>query len=102
MRFEVEVNGRTRNVTVERGGVPGRFRLVLDGAARLIDAARLEERSWSIVLPEEGSASWRASVAEGAQLGELVVQLGGAVFRVTVNGRRSRHSTAADGSASGG
>jgi biotin carboxyl carrier protein len=96
MRFEVEINGRMRGLTVERTGVPGQFRVAVDGAGRLIDAARVEDRTWSLLIPEEGSTSWRASITDGARPGELVVQIGGASFAVAVNGRRSRHVAAGD------
>ena len=49
MTFEVEVGGRTFRVAVERTDRPGRFRITLDGAPRLIDASRTGDFGLSLL-----------------------------------------------------
>lgn len=92
MTLSIEVNGRAREVSIERvdAAAAGRFRIILDGRARIVDAARLEGTSYSLILPEEGFASHRVDVLPGPALGELTLHVGGRVFSTTVNGRSRR------------
>ena len=48
MTLEIEVNGRTRTVLVERQP-DGRFLLTLDGVTQTIDAVQTRPGAWSIV-----------------------------------------------------
>ena len=42
MTFEIELNGRSRTVSIERAG-PDRFRVSVDGATSVVDAQRSGE-----------------------------------------------------------
>lgn len=100
MMLSIEVNGRAREVSIERvdpdaadrhtNASSRRFRIVLDGRERIVDAARLEGASYSLILPEEGFASHRVDVQPGPAPGELTLHVGGRVFSAAVNGRSRR------------
>jgi biotin carboxyl carrier protein len=90
MTFEIEINGRARQVSVERLGVGNLFRVSYGGRSRLVDAVRVESDTLSLILPEEGNASHEVGFAEGPLPGELSVYLHAGTLTATVNGRRSR------------
>ena len=93
MTFEIEVNGRIRAVSVEKAGPPDhRYRITVDGRARLVDAVSVEDDTLSLILPEHGHASHEVGFATGLGPGELSVYLHGGTLTVGVNGRRSRRA----------
>ena len=111
MTFEVEVNGRTFQVGVERTDHPRRFRVAVDGVSRLVEASRPSDYALSLLdaAPaavsngddtgrEKGTVGAEAStallVAPAERPGELLVGLEGRTIKVVVNGRRSAHSEA--------
>jgi biotin carboxyl carrier protein len=104
MTFEIELNGRLRAVSVERAaGTPGRFRVIIDGEARLIDAARAGEHAL-VLLPAgdaaPGAASTRShevQLSPGTGNAEVLVNLRGRTLAATVNGRRTGHAAEAAG-----
>ena len=52
MTFEIEVNGRTRAVSVERlkhDGSAGGFRVIVDGTPHLVDAVRVDGGALSFI-----------------------------------------------------
>lgn len=103
MIFEVEVNGRTRVVSLERdAAVEGRFRVIVDGAATIVDAARAGEFGLSMLFPEDAHHSGIVYLAPGQSPGELLGAIGGRTIAVTVNGRRSRHGAGDAGGAAHG
>jgi biotin carboxyl carrier protein len=91
MTFEIEIEGRTRSVSIERTG-RGRYRVVVDGNAHLVDAARAGEFGLSVLLDRDG-LSRELQVAPSGRRGELLVSLEGRIAAVNVNGRRSRRAT---------
>jgi biotin carboxyl carrier protein len=93
MTFEVELNGRTRTVSVERTA-PGRFRVSVDGSPHEIDAARTGEYGLSLLLDRGAAVSREISVAPAGLPGELLVGLEGQCVAVTVNGRRTGRAAA--------
>jgi Biotin-requiring enzyme len=100
MTFEVEAGGRTFTVAVERTDRPGRFRITLDGAPRLVDASRTGEFGLSLLtLTDEGTVpvgtSTEVQILPGPGQGDLLVGLRGRTIDVTVNGRRSAHAEGA-------
>jgi biotin carboxyl carrier protein len=100
MTFEVEIDGRVRTVSVERAGPPDhRFRVTVDGQPRVVDAVRVEDDTLSLILPEQGQASYEVGFSETFVPGELDVYLHAGTLRAVVNGRRTRR--AADASSSG-
>ena len=96
MTFEIEVNGRTRAVSIERAG-DGRFRVSVDGAVSLVDARRTGSFGVSLLFADAGYASTRVSIAPGAAAGETLGGLDGRVAAVAVNARRTGRGAADSG-----
>jgi biotin carboxyl carrier protein len=118
--FEIEVNGRTRTVSVERlkhdgsAGVPDArlvrvgvvFRVTIDGTPHLVDAVRVDGGALSFIQLDgeqservkAGGRSHRVSVTEGAS-GELTLTQADGLVRAIVNGRRSRRGGEVAGAA---
>jgi biotin carboxyl carrier protein len=88
MTFEVEIRGRARRVTIDPIG-DARFRVTIDGTARIVDARRLGEFGLSIVDVDTG-VSHAALIAPGSTAGESQVWLDGDVAVASVDGRRSK------------
>ena len=93
MQYEVEVNGRVRQVALQRAG-GGRFAVSVDGRTRQVDAARLDARTWSLVV--EPGTSYDVSVASDAAPGLLNVRIGTVPFAVRLNPRRLRRHRGQD------
>ena len=90
MTFEIEVNGRTRTVAVERSG-PRHFRVVVDGTAHEVDAARVGNFGLSLLLDGRTGISREVQVARAGGNGDLLVTLDGRVATASVNRRRTSH-----------
>ena len=91
MTFEVEVAGRARQVTVEplgtTDGSGGRFRVLIDEVAHVVDARRTD-LGWSIVYDVEPR---NVDVAVTVQArGQVLVQFPHVDVMVSVDGRRFR------------
>jgi len=100
MTFEVELNGRSRTVSIERAGTDaGRFRVTVDGVATLVDAQRTGAFGLSLLFPDASHESGSVQLAPGQAPGELVAHLSGRSLVVSVNGRRTGRG-AADGGGS--
>lgn len=87
MTFEIEIAGRLRIVGVEKAP-GGRYRVLLDGQPRELDAARVGRYGLSL-LNRETSASREVQVTPAAARGELLISLSGRTVAATVNGRRT-------------
>jgi len=96
MTFEVDVGGRTFTVAIDRTDRAGRFRVTLDGVARVVDASRTGEFGLSLLAGGEGAGGEACGSADfqivPAGSGALLVGLQGRTIGVTVNGRRSAHA----------
>lgn len=126
MTFEIELNGRTRAVSVERvkdaeekngattGSAARRFRITIDGEAQIVDAVRLADGALSVLLPQvqaddssasgascdaSGGASHYVAITEGPAAGDLTLAFPGATVQASVNGRRVRRGGEAAGAA---
>jgi biotin carboxyl carrier protein len=88
MTFEIDINGRTRTVAVERTAA-SRYRVLLDGEPHEVDAARVGVYGLSLLDGRGGGLSREVQVTPGAARGELLVSLAGRTIAVTVNGRRT-------------
>jgi len=105
MTFEIDINGRTRAVVVER--IRGedahgpRFRVTVDGRTRTVDVRRLGARGLSLLLPEEGGASHDVALAPAGRTGEWVVHLAEGVLQAVVDGRRAAGAGALGGAVDG-
>jgi acetyl/propionyl-CoA carboxylase alpha subunit len=92
--FEIDVNGRTRSVTVERASDnPSRFHLTIDGEVMEVDAVRTGGDALSLILPSH--ESFEVGLAPGLAAGDWTVYLHQGMLDVSVNGRRSRRTGAA-------
>lgn len=85
MTFEIDVNGRTRTVAVERTA-GGHYRVLVDGRAHDVDAERVGTYGLSLLVD---GVSREVSVAPATARGEMLVGLEGRTVAVTVNGRRT-------------
>lgn len=101
MTFEIDINGRTRTVAIEKT-TEGQFRVVLDGEVRLVDAARVGVHGLSLLLDGGHGVSREVQVTPASAGGELLVTLGGRTVNVTVNGRRTGRAGADSGSGAHG
>ncbi len=95
MTFDIDVNGRSRNVTVERVR-PGRFRVAVDGVAAIVDAQRIGDFGVSLVFPDGDHESGDVQLAPISDAGDRLAVWRGAAVPVTMNGRRTSLG-AADG-----
>jgi biotin carboxyl carrier protein len=101
LTFEIEVNGRTRSVSIERAG-DGRFRVSVDGKVSVVEAQRTGVYGLSLLFAEAGHESTRVSIAPGSAQGETLAYLAGRSAVVAVNARRTgRGGTDAAGVAQG-
>jgi biotin carboxyl carrier protein len=95
MTFEIEMNGRTRGVSVERHGAePGRFRVTVDGTERVVDAWRVGEFGISLLFPGDSHAGTTIDLAPGTSPGEVLAHLAGRTIPIAINGRRTRRGSA--------
>ena len=102
LTFEIEVNGRTRSVAIERAGADGRFRVTVDGEVTLVEAQPSGAFALSLLFPERGHAATRVAIAPGTAQGELLAYLGGRIAPIAVNGRRTGRGAADAGGAAHG
>ena len=97
MTFEIEINGRTRSVSIERAGSHDRFRVTVDGVPTLVDAQRSGEFGLSLLFPDGAHAGARVALAPGSVPGETLAYLRGRSTSVVVNGRRTGRGAAEGG-----
>ena len=103
MTFEIELNGRTRRVSIERAGnEPGRFCVSVDGATRVVDARRVGEFGISLLFPGDSHAGTTIDLAPGSSPGEVLAHLAGRTIPIVVNGRRRGRGGAEAGDAAHG
>jgi biotin carboxyl carrier protein len=89
--FEVEINGRTRSVAVERIGpaAEGRYRITIEGRTRLVDARPAGAGRLSMLFPDEQSKSYDVAIVQASST-EMHIHLPEGAATAIVNGRRSR------------
>jgi biotin carboxyl carrier protein len=95
VQYEVNVNGRLRQVVVRRQA--GRFVVAVDGREWTIDAARVDAHTLSLLTRQpavpgdvDASESYEVALAADPVGGALTVQVGSAAMKVVLNGRRHR------------
>jgi biotin carboxyl carrier protein len=91
VQYEVEVDGRVRQVAVHRAG--GTFDVTVDGRSWRVDAAYAGTHTMSLVV-EPGAASYDVGFANDPATGLLYVRIGTTQVPVTLNGRRRRRDEA--------
>jgi biotin carboxyl carrier protein len=98
MDLQIEVNGRVRTVSIEPH--EGVLRVIVDGKARLVDAAAVDGDTFSLVCLTNGNQSIQAGLAATALPGELAVHMANGVATVRVlaggAGRPGRSAGVAD------
>jgi len=85
VQYEVDVQGRVRQVAVHRA--EGAFDVSVDGRTWRVDAARIDAHSISLVL-HPGARSYEVGVARDAATGLLSVRVGTTHVAVALNGGR--------------
>jgi biotin carboxyl carrier protein len=91
MMFDVEINGRSRRVSVERTA-PGRYRVTVDDRTHRVDAARAGLLGLSLLLDDGSGVSRDVQVAPVGRTGELLVRMDGRLVAASVNGSRAGRS----------
>jgi len=84
VKYEVEVNGRVRQVVVHRDG--GRFAISVDGRLFHVDAARLDASRLSLIVGQ--GTSYEVGVTPDKAARGLNVRVGTMPFAVAVNAPR--------------
>jgi len=101
MTFDIEINGRGRTISIERA-TAGRYRVIVDGRAHVVDAARVGSFGLSLLFDGANGSSREIQVAPGNVPGEMLVGLDGMLVTVVVNGRRTGRASADGGTAARG
>jgi biotin carboxyl carrier protein len=87
MDLQLELNGRVRAVTVEP--LEGRFRVTIDGDARVVDAAAVDASTFSLICLGDGRASHEVGLSVTPLPGEVAVHMAtGVVTARVLTGRR--------------
>ncbi len=89
MRYEVDIDGRLRQVSVQRAN--GRFTVIVDGRQRTVDAARVDAHTWSLLIEHEDGrsmSSHEVSIIPEPVKDRFAVQVGSAPVMVSLNGGR--------------
>jgi biotin carboxyl carrier protein len=86
VEYEVEVNGRVRQVVVHRDG--GRFAISVDGRPFQVDAARIDAGRLSLIVGQ--GTSYEVGVVPDAATRLLNVRVGTMRFAVAVNAPHRR------------
>jgi biotin carboxyl carrier protein len=102
MNFDIEVNGRQHAVKVERVG--SRFRIESGERVDVVDVARVDGSTMSMILEGECASSHEVSLIDGREPGEVEVHLRAGVVRtrVAAAGERGRRAAGVGLGAPGG
>jgi biotin carboxyl carrier protein len=95
MHFEIEVNGRPHAVTVERTG--SRYRIEADGRVDVVDVARVDGSTLSLLVLGEHETSHEVSLVPGGEPGDLEVYLRAGVVQTRVSGAPGQKRWSAKG-----
>ena len=93
MTFDVEINGRSRTIAIERA-TGDRYRVIVDGHAQLVDAKRIGSFGLSLLFDGADGSSREIQVSPGGVPGEMLVGIDGKSVPVILNGRRTGHAAA--------
>lgn len=96
MTFDIEINGHGRSISIERAAA-GRYRVIVDGRAQLIDATRVGSFGLSLLFDGADRSSREIQVSPGSAPGEMLVGIDGKSVTVVVNGRRTGHAAGGGG-----
>jgi biotin carboxyl carrier protein len=99
MNVEIEVNGQPRTVKVERTG--SRFRIESDGRVDVVDVARVDRTTISMILDGDRQESHEATLLAGREPGDVEVYLRSGVVQTRVAGAPGQKRWSAKGGALG-
>jgi len=91
MRYDVEVNGRIRQVHVQRAD--GKFSVSIGDRTWSVDAARVDAKTLSLLLSDstgQAVSSHDVALVPDRVTGQLMAHVGGVRVPVAVNGWRQR------------
>ena len=89
MQFTIEVEGRARQVTIERTRAGSSlFHVRVDGVSRVVDAVPTDGGWLSFIMADDGESSHEAAALATAASGEVALHLKEGVVHAVVNGRR--------------
>jgi biotin carboxyl carrier protein len=102
MNVDIEINGRQHAVKVERVG--SRFRIESGGRVDVVDVARIDRTTVSMILVGDHEYSHEVSLIDGREPGDLEVHLRAGVVRarIAAAGERGRRSPGRGPDAPGG
>jgi biotin carboxyl carrier protein len=102
MNFEIEVHGRWHAVKVERVG--SRFRIESDGRVDMVDVARIDRTTTSMIVEGDRDTSHEVSLLNGREPGEVEIHFRAGVVhaRIASAGERGRRSSGAGLTGPGG
>ena len=100
MTFEIDINGRTRTVTVERA-VADKYHVLLDGEPRELDVRRSGVHGLSVLLGPAG-ASRELQVTPSSAPGEVLVTMDGRLVQASINARQTGRHRADSGDTAAG
>jgi biotin carboxyl carrier protein len=88
VRYDVEVGGRPRQVTISRAGTG--FAAVVEGRTFHVSAERIDSGTLSLLLQPEGGLSriFDVTIVPDPASGQLAVHIGDATLTVGLNSRR--------------
>jgi biotin carboxyl carrier protein len=100
MNFEIEVNGQPHVVTIERVG--SRYRIESGGRTDVVDVARVDRATISMILDGDGQCSHEVTLLDGREPGEVEVYLRAGVVSTRVAGAPGQRRWSAKGPVLGG
>ncbi len=92
MLFDIEIGERVHRVSVEREGP--RYRIAVDGRVDVVDVARVDAATLSLIVQGERHESHEAALLECGEPGELEVHLREGVVAARVRPAGSRRGSA--------
>jgi biotin carboxyl carrier protein len=98
MRYEIEVSGGVRQVDIRREA--DRLVVTVDGRRHLVDAARVDAHTVSLLIEDGERSVSREAIADRDPGGSLRIRLGAAVIPIGVDRGRPR-ARPDDGAAAG-
>ncbi len=102
MNVDIEINGHPHAVKVERVG--SRFRIESGGRVDVVDIARIDRATLSMILEGDRNISHEVILLDGREPGDLEVHLRAGVVRarIAAAGERGRRSSGAGPGGPGG
>jgi biotin carboxyl carrier protein len=103
VQYDIDIGGRIRRVVVQRlQGSSGTFTVTIDGREWKVDAERIDGRSLSLLVEDEGRHASHEVTVSPDPSGPLIVSVGSTQVALSLNGaRRSRRRSEGGHAAAG-